>query len=757
MNPSAPAVFLSYASEDMDAALRIVESLRAAGIEVWLDRSELRGGDAWDRAIRAQIHDCALFIPVVSQRTERRGEGYFRLEWRLAVERAEHMADDRVFLLPVAIDATERSSARVPERFRERQWTSLPEGRASPEFIARVRALLGGATPAATARPSSDPAVSLPTRKPALPRYIGAAAGLVGIAALGAYLALHRTRPPAGPDAHTATRTADATAQVGVKSIVVLPFQNLTGRSEDAYLADGMQEEILNALARMRDLKVISRTSAEAYRGAHSSVAEIGSRLGVGSVLEGSVRREGDTLRLTIQLIEARSDRHLLATNYDRDLRHVLGLQSEVAREVAEALGVTLDRLERGELDHVGTNNGDAYRSYLKALALARTNLLFDDKGRRAVIQQLEEAVRLDPDFADAHALLSFAHTWSYFQYEQTVDDVKAKSSYQQALAIDPQLVDGRLARGLYELYVVKDRELALADLELVAQRRPNSPVAQNSLAIVLRRLGRMDEALPYFERSWSLDPLNHIYDGGALTTYAGLRRYPEVIGQLRLHNARFPQNPMGYVGEARLTAFTQHTLEPLRAVLREHAAILDAAWRVSIEAEIASGEGRYRDAIALWEGRTDVDPINRLETVAFLHRAAGDAATAERKFRDLERLVESRMRAAKCDPLDCPQVLAIVQSMLGKHELAIASIERVRAHVPESLDPVNGPPVSFTRTIVLSRAGRTAEADAELNRLLHVPFGTPAGRVYDEPNPVLLLLEDDPRYDALIHHPPRL
>jgi non-specific serine/threonine protein kinase len=166
MAASTKSIFLSYASQDVEAARRICESLRAAGLEVWFDESELRGGDAWDASIRQQIRDCALFLPLVSANTDARGEGFFRLEWKLAVDRSHLMADDRTFLLPVVIDATPESTARVPDRFRERHWTRLPGGEASPAFASRVRTIVedgsARASPARDARPSNLPAQATP-------------------------------------------------------------------------------------------------------------------------------------------------------------------------------------------------------------------------------------------------------------------------------------------------------------------------------------------------------------------------------------------------------------------------------------------------------------------------------------------------------------------------------------------------------------------------------------------------------------------
>jgi TolB-like protein len=736
------AVFLSYSNDDQAAAQRLCDGLRAAGIETWIDTSELRGGDAWDANIRRQIRDCAVFVPMISASTESRSEGYFRLEWHMAVERSFHFAEDRSFLMPVVIDGTAQSSARVPQRFRERQWTSLPGGIPTPQFITHVRELLAGAAA------SVGTAAAAATRPPGRGHRRLLITALVAGVLLAALVLvwLHRS-------AVSGTSAAVASA-ADRKSIAVLPFENLTGHADDAYLADGLQEEILNALARIRDFKVISRTSVAEYRGVGRNVRDIGSRLGVGTVLEGSVRREANTLRLTIQLISANDDVHLLATNYDREIGQILGLQSEVAREVAEALTATLSRAERGELDHLGTNNGDAYRSYLKAVALFQHWGLGDDATVTEPARLLEEAIRLDPEFADAYALQSRIYSVLYLRSERAEDGAHARAAFERALAIDPGLVEARLARGLYELYVAKDLDRALADLEPVASLRPSSPSALQALALVLRRRGRMSESLAVFQRAWDLDPLNHSYDLGVLTTCVGLRRFPESLEWVRLHQVRFPDNPFPQVVRAEIQWLTASNLEPLQSLLQR--TDFDPNLHRSIEARIATAEGHYQDAIALWESRTDIDARGRLEAAAFLYRAQGDSAAAEQRFRALERELAASLRKAAPNRDDLLQSLALVQSVLGEHEAALRTIEEARAHVPEARDHVNGPAVSFVRSVVLARAGRTTEAYAEVDRLLHVPFGSPLNVFPDLP-PVYLLLKDDAHFDELIHRPPRL
>jgi hypothetical protein len=220
---SGNAIFLSYASQDAEAVQRLCEALWAAGLEVWFDQSELRGGEVWDASIRRQINECALFVPVISANTQAREEGYFRREWNLAAHRTLDMADDKAFLLPVVIDATLEVNARVPEKFREVQWAHLPAGAALAGFAERVQRLLaGGAAPAVAVAPTR--------------RVAGAALPVT----------------PPTPDA---------------PSIAVLPFVNRSHDEEDEYFSDALADELLNVLAKIRGLRVAARTSAFQFKG----------------------------------------------------------------------------------------------------------------------------------------------------------------------------------------------------------------------------------------------------------------------------------------------------------------------------------------------------------------------------------------------------------------------------------------------------------------------------------------------------------
>jgi hypothetical protein len=248
MRDSAKAIFLSYASQDAEAARRICDSLRAAGLEVWFDRSELRGGDAWDASIRNQIKECALFIPIISRNTEARAEGYFRLEWRLADQRTHLMAKSRAFLVPVCIDDTRDVEAEAPDSFSAVQWTRLPDGNAPLAFIERISRLL-----------SPD------ERLPAIPG----------------------RRPVAEPPVMD---LLPALSTIPQTSIAVLPFANLTNDAEKEYFSDGLAEELIHILTSVPGLKVPARTSSFAYKGRNTDIRQIAKDLGVATVLEGSVR-----------------------------------------------------------------------------------------------------------------------------------------------------------------------------------------------------------------------------------------------------------------------------------------------------------------------------------------------------------------------------------------------------------------------------------------------------------------------------------
>lgn len=459
---SERAVFLSYASEDAEPAARICACLHAAGIEVWYDKSELRGGDAWDAAIRQHIKACALFIPVISSNSQARSEGYFRLEWKLAVDRSHLMAQDKAFLLPVVIDDTSDREARVPDRFRELQWTRLPDGVTPSAFAERVRRLLGPdelAAPASTrsrtnAVPGADPApnVAAGNRAPSWRSTpVIALAAVAVVVAVGYFVAsrlmLSKRIAPSGPvsaSALPAIATVGSTrpAAIPEKSIAVLPFEDLSEKKDQAYFSDGLSEELIDQLTKVPELKVPGRTSSFYFRGQHVTIAEIAKALGVAHVLEGSVRKSGHTVRVTAQLIQADSGYDAWSQTYDRDLKDIFQVQDQIAGAVVQALKATLlASTARGDR----TANVEAYSLLLQGKFLRQRHTEVD---ARQAVQILQRAVSLDPGYAPAWAELSQAYIFlsEYIDPTPDQDAELARAAAQKALALDPTSAAAHLA-----------------------------------------------------------------------------------------------------------------------------------------------------------------------------------------------------------------------------------------------------------------------------------------------------------------------
>ena len=416
MTDPQKAVFLSYASQDAAAAARICEALRAAGIEVWFDQSELRGGDAWDRQIARQIRECALLIAVISVHTDERSEDYFGRQWRLAVERTRDLADDPAFLLPVVIDGTPDAAARVPDKFREVQWSRLPGGETTPAFVQRVSHLLSPSHAHAPAqpRPSATPAPTLrqPAPGPVAPPWTQRVLLLIAAVAVigGGYFALDKfvlsKRSAAGTQAPSSSIQAVTPAHGAIteKSIAVLPFADLSEQKDQEYFSDGLAEGLLDLLAQVPDLHVPARTSSFSFKGKSDDIATIAQKLRVAHVLEGSVRKSGTRLQVTVELIRADNGYHAWSKTYDRDIKDVFTVQDEIATAVVEALKAKLAPTKQASSHR--TSNPEAYNQLLLGRQFYdRGNL---DDFRRAV-EAYRKAIALDPNYAAAYAGLVYA------------------------------------------------------------------------------------------------------------------------------------------------------------------------------------------------------------------------------------------------------------------------------------------------------------------------------------------------------------
>ncbi len=522
------AVFLSYASQDAEAAARVCNALRAAGIEVWFDQSELRGGDAWDQSIRKQIKTCALFVPVVSQHTHQRAEGYFRLEWKLAVDRCYLMSADKPFLVPVVIDDTPDDDERVPEKFREVQWTRLSPGETPRDFATRIGQLLSGES--GHSLMVAQPRAVVSGRRSRSSRWLALFAVL---AAVAAYLLVEKPwiAKPTLPARQTASAETPTAFTPPPHSIAVLPFVNMSGDPSQEYFSDGLTEELLNSLSHINELQVAARTSSFSFQGAHPDIGTVAHKLNVASVLEGSVRRSGHTIRVTAQLNNGVTGFHLWSQTYDRDLGDVLKLQTEIATAVANSLKVTLLGDLGAKIELGGTRNPAALDAYLRA---SKTLVAYERQADlQAAIAGYSDAIRLDPGYARAFAYRSVALA-AYARNYATGPAIhetytKAHTDAHKAIALTPELAEAH-----YALAKVLEDSLEFTRASQEYQRAvalaPGNALLLGEYGVFVADMGQTEAGLAAARHALVLDPLSsdaHISVGAALMA---ARRYPEAI-----------------------------------------------------------------------------------------------------------------------------------------------------------------------------------------------------------------------------------
>ncbi len=558
------AVFLSYAREDTDAARRIAEALRGFGVEVWFDQAELHGGDAWDAKIRKQIRECALFVPLVSQQTEARAEGYFRREWKIAIDRTQDMGSSRTFIVPVVIDDTMETGADVPEEFMKFQWTRLADGEPSPEFVTQVKRLLE--TPKKPALKAGLP------RPPTLPPEFRSAArekkaedgrrksglpgwtwGALTAVVVGVAVALFTTRTP-GPAAPSlasrlpppASALPRPPAGADAKSLAVLPFANLSADKENEFFADGMHDDLITALAKVRDLKVISRTSTLAYRDAASrNLKKIAAELGVATVLEGSVQRAGNRVRINVQLIDAQTDAHLWAETYNKDLTDIFTVQAALTQEIATALKANLTADERTLLARRPTEDSVAYDLYLRGRLLQQGFTATTTREQYEEVASLyEQAIARDPAFALPYTQLTLTYGVMYWfgSIEPTPERrARTRAALAGAQRLAPGSPETRYAQGGFAYLCDNDWPRALEEYRAAEAGLPNDAQLQYRIGLVHRRLGQMQAALSRFDRAVALNPNDQASITTQIETLNLLRRYPRVLELAGHYLAMYP------------------------------------------------------------------------------------------------------------------------------------------------------------------------------------------------------------------------
>ncbi len=735
MSESAKAVFLSYAREDSGAARRIAEALRASGLEVWFDENELRGGDAWDAKIRRQIRECALFLPVISATTQGRPEGYFRREWKLAVERSGDMAAGIAFIVPVVVDETREGDAIVPEEFMRVQWTRLPGALPTPQFVEHVRRLL--ATPRSGAAVGGRTVAPMPAASPAKKTFPAAlAVSLVAVAvAVGVvfFVTSRRSAPAASEgksEAPAPVKPAPEVkpAVVSDKSIAVLPFANMSDDKDNAFFTDGVHEDILTNLALIRDLKVISRTTVVRYRDSKKSVREIGEELGVAYILEGSVRRAGNKVRVTGQLINTRTDEHVWAKAYDRDLTDIFAIQAALAQEIAGALETAISPQAQKQIARRPTDNPAAYDLFLRGRDTRNRAPTASPEALNRAEQLFQSAVELDPNFAAAWGELAVVHALKVFwDHDGSAERLaRADAAASNARRLAPDATDVIRLDGTYAYYAYRDYARATAAYRRIIEQQPNDATGYASLALILRRQGRWAEAIEAIRRAVELDPANISYLRNQISTFTYVRRLPEARAVQQRLLVLLP----GDLRERYLAANWETFSTGDLAVLERFVAGLPAEQR-------DTALGRYarkllavaRDDYAAFRAVDDVAPLLpefeqpgiSLQVTAAMHLKHGQPelarVTARRLLADCEQAL-----ATQPSNVRARYALSVALALFGRTDEALDALAQVDRLLPETRDAIDSPFTRLYRAYVLALADRKAEAVDELRRLFAKP-----------------------------------
>jgi TolB-like protein/Tfp pilus assembly protein PilF len=549
------------------------------------------------------------------------------------------------------------------------------------------------------------------------------------------------------------------------KSIAVLPFENLSEEKANAYFTDGVQDEILTDLSKIAALKVISRTSVMQYKsGAPRNLREIGQQLGVAHVVEGSVQRAANKVRVIAQLIDARNDAHLWAQTYDRDLADVFAIQSEIAKAIADQLQAKLSPNEKKAIEQPPTTDLAAFDLYSRAKSLLLTTSFSatTDPDMRKAIELLDEAVKRDPSFSDAYCQLAFTHEYFYAVLGSDHTPARlalAEAAVQAATRLRPDAAETHLARAQYLYYGRRDYAGALAELEIARRALPNDPRLFELTGYILRRRGQQEEGLRNLERAVELDPRNFFTLQQIAVSYQQLGRYAESIAALDRALAIVPDNVETRSARGLFYLFWKADTRPLHqtidAILAQGpGAIATGAdnWFFCALAE-RDPAAAERALVALGDNPCWAETINLSHSFGegLLARMTKDEARARTAF-EAARAQQEKIVQAQPDygPTLC--VLGLIDAALGRKDLALDEGRRAVALTPLEKDVTNGSRVLQYFAITAAWAGDKNLALQQLEAGLRAPNASQmlsygALKLF----PVWDPLRGDPRFEKIV------
>ena len=564
---------------------------------------------------------------------------------------------------------------------------------------------------------------------------------------------------------YTGLRRSEGTASAE-KSIAVLPFDNLSRDPDNAYFAEGIQDEILTRLAKIADLKVISRTSTQQYQSKPGNLSEIAKQLGVAHIVEGSVQKSGDAVRVNVQLIEAANDSHLWADTFDRKLTDIFSVESEVAKAIADQLRAKLTGREEQVIVARPTDNPDAHDAYLRGLAynLKTANSPGNSLGAQ---KYLREAVRLDPKFALSWALLSYVEARGYLT--QTLQPTvalreEARQAAETALTLQPNLGEAVLAKGQYHYACLKDYDTAVRYFEQARQFLPNSSRIPESLAYVARRRGQWDRSESYFNEAERLDPRNVLLLTQRAQSYNALRRFPEALRKLDQILDITPDDQGTVILKAAIAQAegdlprASALLTPLHPNADDTADLETQVYQTILERQPAQIIPRLKEVLA--KPNPELGYINgELRFwLGWAQEVDGDHAAAQQTWRQARSELEPFLKEQPENYLLIVD-LALTNMGLGD-KAALALVEGAIAANPIEKDVLTGPRLVDIFARVVARMGEPDRAIAALQKLLSIPYEGPlASNVPLTPalvrlDPMFDPLRNDPRFQKLVGLP---
>jgi TolB-like protein/Flp pilus assembly protein TadD len=514
------------------------------------------------------------------------------------------------------------------------------------------------------------------------------------------------------------------------KSIAVLPFENMSDTPAEAFFAAGIQDDVITSLAKIQELKVISRSSASSYGvGSGRDLREIGRQLGVAHILEGRVRRTDDRVLVNVSLIDTRDGHQVWAERYDRTLADSLTLQGELATEIASALRATLSPEEKARVEAKPTDNPDAYVLYLRARDYQTRPIPLTEDIETAV-RLYSEAIALSPDFALAHARLSAALSYTHLYYSPTKEvESRARAEADEALRLRPDLGEGHLARALWFYWTQKDYEGALRELEIAGRFSPNDVEVESIRGYIRRRQGRWRDALNALEQAMVRDPRNGQIAGELFASRYAVRDWAEAARAGERASALSLDLPTLRVNRSYVEFWARHDPAAIRAALQAVPEGLDpdgsvtlANWDSAIlSGDFAAAEDALKNSRVERPRTVFGTPFPKSYLFACIALARGDAAAAQPLFEDARPRMEAEVAAAPLDAFRHAH-LGLLYAYLGRKDDALREGRRAAEMLPIAKDGYDGTFISAVLALIYARTGENAQALDLIERLLTTP-----------------------------------